>query len=311
MLRSVRAQRLRALFDHPVLAYRHFSARNGSTIAAAVTYFAFLSLFPLLALSFATVGFVAQGIPEVQRVLDAVLQSLLPGMIGNESDQIPLATIRDAAGAAAGIGAVTMMYAGLNWISEMRDAVAAMFDVESSRCPSFGRKRVIAAVSARARDVVALMAIGLILLVSVGVSGGLLSFLRHLGRIVGVNDDLGFVMPILLVAAGIATGTILFFAMFKLLAAPAVAPRALWSGALVGALGFEVLKQASTWLLATTARQPAFQTFGIALILLVWIYYFSRVLLFAASWAATHKTGDDSVHPEPTPASSVAPRVGP
>lgn len=311
MLRAVRVQRLRALFDHPVRAYRHFSARNGPTVAAAVTYFAFLSLFPLLALAFATVGFVAQQIPEAQRVLDAVLQSLLPGMVGNEPDQVPLTLIRNAAGAAAGIGVVTMLYAGLNWISEMRDAVARMFDVESSRSPSFGREKVVAAVSARARDAVALLAIGLILLASVGISAGLLSFLRHLGKFVGVDDDLGFVMPILLVAAGIATGTILFFAMFKLLAAPAVADRALWSGALVGAVGFELLKQASTWLLATTTQQPAFQAFGIALILLVWIYYFSRVLLFAASWAATHKTGGDSVHPEPTPSSSAAPRVGP
>ena len=238
MFQSVHAPRVRALVDHPVRAYRHFSARNGPTIAAAVTYFGFLSLFPLLALSFATVGFVAHNRPEVQHVLDAVLQSLLPGMIGNEPDQIPLAAIRDAAGAAAGIGVLTMMYAGLNWISEMRDAVAAMFDVESSRGPSFGRAKMIAAVSARARDAVALMAIGLILLVSVGVSGGLLSFLRHLGRTVGVDDDLGFVMPILLVAAGVLTGTVLFFAMFRFLAAAAVANRALWSGALGGCSRF-------------------------------------------------------------------------
>ena len=31
---------------------------------------------------------------------------------------------------------------------------------------------------------------------------------------------------------------------------------------------------------------PAFQAFGIALILLVWIHYFARVLLYAAAWAA-------------------------
>ncbi|MDQ2635567.1 MAG: YihY/virulence factor BrkB family protein, partial [Actinomycetota bacterium] len=231
--------------------------------------------------------------------------------VGNEPDQVPLAAIRDAAGAAAGIGVLTMMYAGLNWISETRDALAAMFDIESSRGPSFGRKKMIAAVSARVRDAVALMAIGLILLVSVGVSGGLLSFLRHLGRYVGVDDDLGFVMPILLVAAGVLTGTVLFFAMFRLLAAPAVPDRSLWSGALVGALAFELLKQLSTWLLGTTARQPAFQAFGIALILLVWIYYFSRVLLYSASWAATHKTKGDSVHPDPKPARTPAPRVEP
>jgi membrane protein len=33
--------------------------------------------------------------------------------------------------------------------------------------------------------------------------------------------------------------------------------------------------------------QPAFQAFGIALILLVWINYFSQVVMYAASWAHT------------------------
>jgi len=277
---------MRALFDRPIRAYRHYAAKNASMLAAAVTYFAFLSLFPLLALSFATVGFVTHYLPDAQSVLNAVLQSLLPGMVGDEPDQISLTGIQDAAGAAAGIGVLTMLYAGTSWISEMRDALAAIFDVESSRAPKLGRQKVVAFLAARARDTVALMSIGLILLLSVGVSAGLLAFVQHLGRVIGVNDDLGFVTPVLLVAAGVATGTVLFFSMFKLLAAPNVANRHLWSGAFVGALGFELLKQASTWLLATTAQQPAFQAFGIALILLVWIYYFSRVLLYAASWAA-------------------------
>jgi membrane protein len=282
-----RAQRLRVRFDHPVRAYRHYGEREGSTLAAAVTYFAFLSVFPLLALSFATVGLVADYLPGAQRVMDAVLQGLLPGMIGDGRNQVSLTAIRDAAGAAAGIGVLTMLYAGLNWISEMRDALAAVFDVESSRAPSLRREKVIAFLKAQSRDAVALMAIGLILLVSVGVSAGFLSFVRRLGRTIGVDEDPGFVMPVLLVAAGVATGTVLFYAMFKILAAPTVPDRSLWSGALVGAVGFELLKQASTWLLGTTAQQPAFQAFGIALILIVWIYYFSRVLMYAASWAAT------------------------
>jgi membrane protein len=287
MTKSTTTGRVRALLDHPVRAYRHYAARDGSMLAAAVTYFAFLSLFPLLALSFATVGYVAQSVPEVQRVLDAVLQGVLPGMVGDEPNQISLASIQGAAGAAAGVGMLAMLYAGLGWISQMRDALAAIFGGASSRAPSLGRQKVVAFLSARARDAVALVVIGLILLVSVGVSGGLLNFVRRVGSTVGVDDDLGFVMPVLLVMAGIATGTVLFFAMFKVLAAPPVAGRALWSGALVGAFGFELLKQASTWLLGATAQQPAFQAFGIALILLVWIYYFSRVLMYAASWAAT------------------------
>ena len=63
--------------------------------------------------------------------------------------------------------------------------------------------------------------------------------------------------------------------------------RSLWSGALLGAVAFEVLKQLSTYLLKATASSDAFQAFGIALILVVWINYFSRVVVYAAAWAHT------------------------
>jgi len=80
---------------------------------------------------------------------------------------------------------------------------------------------------------------------------------------------------------------VLFFAFFRLLASPNVPSRSLWSGALLGAIAFELLKQLSTVLLQATREQPAVQAFGIALILLVWINYFSRVVVLAAAWAHT------------------------
>ena len=80
---------------------------------------------------------------------------------------------------------------------------------------------------------------------------------------------------------------VLFFALFRLLADPDLPRSSMWSGALLGALGFEVLKQLSTLLMASTKSQPAFQAFGIALILVVWINYFSRLVMYAACWAHT------------------------
>jgi membrane protein len=50
-----------------------------------------------------------------------------------------------------------------------------------------------------------------------------------------------------------------------------------------------VLKEASTFLLGLTQKSQAFQAFGITLILLVWINYFSRVVLYAAAWAHTER----------------------
>ena len=79
---------------------------------------------------------------------------------------------------------------------------------------------------------------------------------------------------------------LLFYAIFKLLADPPTPKRSLWSGALFGAIGFEVLKRCPgcCW---RRPRGSAVQAFGIALILVIWINYFSRVVMYAAAWAHT------------------------
>ena len=76
----------------------------------------------------------------------------------------------------------------------------------------------------------------------------------------------------------------------------------LWAGAVLGAIAFEVLKQALELLLKSTQGNPAFQAFGIALILLVWINYFSRVVLYAAAFAHTSPAARALRAPEPAEA---------
>jgi len=268
------------VIEHAKGAARHYSDRDGSTLAAAVTYFAFLSLFPLLALSFAAVGMIASIVPDAQTALDASLRALFPGMIGDQPGQMSLAEIRRAAGPVAGIGVVTVAYSGLSWIADMRDALGRMFDQTREPRPVGIRRRVASLASSQLHNAVALGSIGAALLVSVAVSGGVLDLASHLPLVSAVA-----------VVVGVATGAVMFFLMFRLLVDPDLPGAALWSGALVGAIGFEILKRASTWLLDSTANQPAFQAFGIALILLVWIHYFSRVVMYAAAWARTDVPG--------------------
>ena len=59
--------------------------------------------------------------------------------------------------------------------------------------------------------------------------------------------------------------------------------------------------------LAATQGQPAFQAFGIALILLVWINYFSRVVMYAAAWAYTSR----AARAQRVPSSRAGPVQGP
>lgn len=277
--RLAKVRERRPFLDHLLRMQEHYSEVKGSQQAGAVTYFGFLSFFPIMALAFFTVGYVARVFPDAQDALVDAINTVLPGIVGNGDNEIPLADIEDAAGAVGLIGLVGVLYSGLGWLSAMRDALFVVFEKPAFAQPGF--------VVGKLRDLVTLALVGVVLLLSVGVSGGVTGFSEELLDMVGLGAELGWVLTLLGVVVGLAASTVLFYAMFRLLGAPDVPGRSLWSGALFGALGFEVLKQLSSLLLGTTEGQPAFQAFGIALILLVWINYFSRVVLYAASWAYT------------------------
>ena len=133
----------------------------------------------------------------------------------------------------------------------------------------------------------ALASIGLTLLVAVGVSGLVSGFSADLLGWAGLDEELSWLVQLLTVALGLTANAVLFFTMFRLLGGEHVPRGSLVSGAVLGAVVFEVLKRAAGLIIAQTQGQPAFQAFGIALVMLVWISYFSRLVLYSACWAWT------------------------
>ncbi len=59
----------RPLVDHAVRTQRHYGGVGGSQQAGAVTYFAFLSFFPIMALAFFVIGYVSQVYPDAKDTL--------------------------------------------------------------------------------------------------------------------------------------------------------------------------------------------------------------------------------------------------
>jgi membrane protein len=276
--RVERVRERRPLVDHVVRAIEHYGTVNGSALAAAVTYFAFLSFFPILALAFAIFGQVTKVYEDAEDTLVDAANSVLPGLVGG-ANGVPLDTLQAAAPGIFSVGIVLTLYSGLGWLSGMRTALMAVFEEPERERPNF--------LVGKARDVLALLALGSILVTSVAVSGVATKVLTPIMEWL----DLGVVAEgffwVLALCLGMAANTLLYFAFFRLLAQPNTPSRSLWSGALLGAVLFEILKQLSTFLLRSTADSEAFQAFGIALILLVWINYFSRVVVLAAAWAFT------------------------
>ncbi len=270
----------RPAVDHVVLMQEHYGATKAGQQAGAVTYFGFLSVFPVLALAFFVVGYVAKVYPDAQDTLVAAIKSMFPGLIGSGSGQLNIQDIQDSAATAGVIGLVGVLYSGLGWLSALRDALITVFALPRREQPNF--------IMGKIRDLITLAIIGTVLLIAVAFTGLVSGFSNDLLDWLNLSTALGWLVTLLTIVLGLLANAVLFFAMFRLLAAPDIPKRAMWSGALLGAVGFEILKQLSTLLIKATEGNPAFQVFGLALILVVWINYFSRVVLYAASWAWTH-----------------------
>ncbi len=267
------------LFDHAVRTLEHYSLVNGNGLAGSVTYYAFLSFFPILAIAFFVIGFVSKLYPDARDNLTSAIGVLLPHILGPGDGQIRLSSIQNAAATAGLFGALGLLYSGLGWLSGMRRALEIVFEMPRSEYPSY--------VSGKLRDLASLMIIGMTLLLTVGVTGVITGSSTWVLDLVGLGHNLAWLVRCVGALVAVVANTLLFYILFRLLARPRTPRSALWEGALLGALGFEALKLGSTLLLASTRGRPAFQALGIALILLIWINYFSRIVVYAAAWAHT------------------------
>ena len=268
--------------DHVIRMVTHYSSVGGNAQAGAVTFFGFLSVFPILALAFFAVGMIAQVYPDLKQDISTMIQNVLPGVVGSDDGEIPLSTFENYAATVGIVGLLVLLYSGLGWLSGMRVALETMFVLPTKEHPNF--------VVGKFRDLGALILLGLVLLVSVSLSGLVAGFSEDVLRWLGIDPDATLpqgVLWLLTHGLAIAASTVLLLTLFKLLAQPHAPRRSLFDGALLGAIGFEVLKAAAYFLIAQTKGNPAFQVFGVSLILLIWINYFSRLVLYAASYAYT------------------------
>jgi membrane protein len=268
-----------AFADHVARSMEHYVGVNGNGLAGSVTYYAFLSFFPILALAFFVIGYVSKLFPDARDDLTSAISTLLPHILGAGNGEIRLSTIQNAADTAGIFGVIGLLYSGLGWLSGMRRALEITFEMPRSAYPSY--------VVGKLRDLASLVVIGTTLLLTVAVTGVITGSTTWVLDLAGVGHDLAWLVGTLGALVAVGANTLLFYLLFRLLARPRTPRRALLQGALLGAIGFEALKLCSTLLLVSTSGRPAFQVLGIALIVLIWINYFSRVVMYAAAWAHT------------------------
>ncbi len=81
--------------------------------------------------------------------------------------------------------------------------------------------------------------------------------------------------------------------LFRLLSGLKPKPRALWSGALLGAVALTVLQQLSFLFVGAVSRNPIYTSFASLIALLVWLNLSAQVILIAGAYIVT---GVDEEH---------------
>ena len=277
-LRTARARR--PALDHAVRAYDRHSEVRGGQVAGAITYFGFLSFFPLLALGFSLVGYVSEWYPEAQNEITTAVESAFPGLIGTGPNQININDIVDAKAGAGLLGLLGLLYAGLGWVDALRDGLRRVFGTLDESLPFLKKKLV---------DILVLLMLGAAALASIVVSSLATAATEYALGLVGLEEHLVavVVLKVLAVALALLVDTVMFAILFSRLPGANLTWRQVRSGALLAAVGFEILKLLGTFLISKTTENPLYATFGVIVGLLVWINFLSRVLIYAAAWTAT------------------------
>src|SRR5512144_2564533 len=264
--------------DHLVRAYTRYVADTGDRLAAGVTYFGFLSFFPLVVLAVSVLGFVLAdndaAIREVQRQLEA----FAPGL----AHQLPIPEIVAARQGLGVLGLAGLLYAGLGWVDALREAIRTVWH-HNVKAGNFVVRKLL--------DVTILAGLGLTLAASVAASGLVTSATTWLLGLVGLVDVAVFVY--------------LFIRLPRL----TIPWRRVVKGAVFAAVGFEVLKYAGAFYVQNTTRNPVYGTFAVVVGLLIWITPVSRFLLFAAAWTVTAPY-DTDVAPSGTAGPREAEKAG-
>lgn len=278
---GVRSRERSRLLDHAVRTVTHYADTQGNVLAGALTYFGFLSVFPLLVIGFAVVGFVTGGSEVATGEVTNALDSIFPGQFTGRRALFDVADFRAAAGAASVLGSAILLYTGLNWVGSLRTTLQLEFTLPLEGMPGL--------LIGKVRDFAVLVLLGVVLVTSVSLSAVVTTVTDVVLDAIGVDALPGYqlLLRAVGVALGVAASTLLFFVMYRLLPQPDLPRRALLQGAFVASLAFELLKLAATALITVVTGRPVAAVIGTVVVLLIWINLFSRVTLLGAAWAAT------------------------
>ncbi|MEO9140553.1 MAG: YhjD/YihY/BrkB family envelope integrity protein [Jatrophihabitans sp.] len=269
---------------HVLEAWGLLGRNHGNQYAAAITYFSFLALFPLLLLAVSITGFVLHSQPGVEADLFAHITDKVPGAFGTTLKNALQTAIDKRAGVGI-VGLVGVLLTGLGWIGNLREAIDGVWGRAKAKRGFLAEKF---------GNLLVLGGLGLGIVVSLALTVVGTSLTDQILSALGLGDLPGstYVLKLLGIAIAVAGDSLIFWWLLVRLPQVDVDKLVAIKGAVLASVGFEILKIVGTFTIAHTANSPTAGPFAGILAVLVWIQLVARWMLFSCAWIATLNTAN-------------------
>ena len=237
---------------------KKFGDDRGGALAALVTFYGFLALFPLLLIAFTVLGFVLRGHTDWQTTIETSTLSKFP-VIG------PSLRPGELHGStfALVVGIVGLLWGALGVTHAIQFAVNEAWDVPNKNRPPFFVR----------------IARGLALFVVLGLAVLATTALTVLGSIVGSS----WLAGALGLLAALALNVGLFLGTFRLLSPGELSVGDLLPGALVAGASWQLLQLLGQWLVLRNLRhtQQLYGQFAVVLGLIYFLSIATQLIMYA------------------------------
>jgi membrane protein len=254
---------------------REYWANRPMELAAALSYYTILAVAPLVLITVAVAGLVFERATVEGRIITEMRV-----LVGDEGAEVAHTVLRNANSPEKGarsvaIGIVFLLVGASTVFVQLQDSLNRIWKVDgstrSSGVRTFLKERLL--------SVALILGIGFLLLISLVVDAGL-SAVGESAR--ATEGDLPPVLQFVNTLGSLIVITLLFAMIFKILPDAAVAWRDVWFGAVTTSVLFTFGKYLIGLYLGRAGIGSAYGAAGSFVVLTVWVYYASMIVLFGA-----------------------------
>jgi len=250
-------------------AVNEFLTDNCPHLAASVSFYLILCLFPLILAAASILGFIVRE-PGTEAKVTEAITNFLP--VSGEFIQGTVLSVSKSWGAAGIIATVGLIWAGMAVFNALRKALNAAWSVKQPR-PFF---------TERLMELMMMTGFGALMLISVGLTAAFRVVREHSISLLG-EEFSGVLWQSAIIAISLFISFLAFFFLYKLVPNTRVNRRHAAVGAIAAAVLFELVKNFFTVFVADFATYNiVYGSVSIIIALMIWAYISAVIMLFCA-----------------------------